>query len=68
MELFHKKDHTPPPLQVDLLHKKSGLNTSMIVLIVCLALAFLVFAMAALVALGSFSVEPLEWYDLLAIG
>ena len=68
MELFKKKDHTPPTLQIDLLRNKSGLNMSIIVLIVFMAIAFLIFAMAALVAIGSFSANPLEWYDLLAIG
>ena len=57
MELFKKKDHTPPTLQIDLLRNKSGLNMSIIVLLVFMAIAFLIFAMAALVAIGSFSAD-----------
>jgi len=65
---FRKETKQTGILQLDLLNQKSGMNKSMILLIVCMVLAFAVFAVAALVAIGSFAVGPLEWYDLLAIG
>lgn len=65
---FRKETKQAGILQIDLLKKKSVMNKSMIILIVCLVLAFIVFAIAALVAMGSFRADPLEWYDLLAVG
>lgn len=65
---FRKETKQAGILQLDLLKRKSGMNKSLILLIVCMSLAFVVFAITALVALGSFEVPPLEWYDLLAVG
>ncbi|MGE4275204.1 MAG: type II secretion system F family protein [Candidatus Methanomethylophilaceae archaeon] len=66
MEL-HRESKNPSVLQLSLLKQKRKLNTSLLLLIVCLSLAMVIMAIAALAALGSFNADPLQWYDLLAI-